>query len=44
MINFFNYIERESPVHRLTGATKLICLILRSGITKLFVDCLKLLA
>ena len=30
MINFFNYIERESPVHRLTGATKLICLILYS--------------
>lgn len=30
MINFFNYIERESPIHRLTGATKLICLILYS--------------
>lgn len=30
MINFFNYIERESPVHRLTGATKLICLLIYS--------------
>ena len=26
----FNYIERSSPVHRLTGATKLICLLLWS--------------
>jgi ABC-type cobalt transport system, permease component CbiQ and related transporters len=30
MINLFNYIERESPIHRLTGATKLLCLILYS--------------
>lgn len=28
MINLFNYIERPSPVHRLTGACKLVCLIL----------------
>ncbi|MDO4488599.1 MAG: energy-coupling factor transporter transmembrane component T [Eubacteriales bacterium] len=28
MVNLFNYIDRPSPVHRLTGATKLICLIL----------------
>ncbi|MDO4493903.1 MAG: energy-coupling factor transporter transmembrane component T [Clostridia bacterium] len=28
MTNLFNYIERESPVHRLTGATKFICLVL----------------
>lgn len=28
MTNLFNYIERESPVHHLTGATKFICLIL----------------
>ena len=28
MINLFNYIDRPSPIHRLTGATKLICLIL----------------
>lgn len=28
MTNIFNYVERNSPVHRLTGATKLVCLIL----------------
>lgn len=28
MTNLFNYIERSSPIHRLTGATKLICLLL----------------
>ena len=27
MTSIFNYIDRQSPVHRLTGATKLICLI-----------------
>lgn len=27
MINLFNYIERPSPIHRLTGACKLIALI-----------------
>jgi len=27
MINLFNYIDRPSPIHRLTGATKLLCLI-----------------
>ena len=27
MINLFNYIERPSPIHRLTGACKLLCLI-----------------
>ncbi len=27
MINLFNYIDRPSPVHRLTGACKLVCLI-----------------
>lgn len=27
MINLFNYIDRPSPIHRLTGATKLICLV-----------------
>ena len=26
----FNYIDRPSPIHRLTGATKLLCLILWS--------------
>ena len=30
MNNLFNYIEKESPIHRLTGATKLICLLLWS--------------
>lgn len=30
MINLFNYIDRPSPVHRLTGASKLICLLLWS--------------
>lgn len=28
MINLFNYIERDSVIHRLTGATKLVCLLL----------------
>ena len=27
MINLFNYIDRPSVIHRLTGASKLICLI-----------------
>ena len=30
MINIFNYIDRPSPIHRLTGATKLVCLLLWS--------------
>ena len=30
MINLFNYIDRPSPIHRLTGACKLVCLILWS--------------
>lgn len=30
MVNIFNYIERHSPIHRLTGATKLIVLLLWS--------------
>lgn len=28
MRNIFNYVERVSPVHRLTGASKLVCLLL----------------
>jgi len=28
MINLFNYIDRPSPIHRLTGATKLTCMLL----------------
>lgn len=30
MTNLFNYIDRPSPIHRLTGATKCICLLLWS--------------
>lgn len=30
MKNIFNYVDRPSPIHELTGATKLICLILWS--------------
>lgn len=30
MTNLFNYIDRPSPIHRLTGASKLLCLILWS--------------
>lgn len=30
MANLFNYIDRPSPIHRLTGATKLLCLLLWS--------------
>jgi len=30
VINLFNYIDRPSPIHRLTGASKLICLLLWS--------------
>lgn len=30
MVNLFNYIEKDSPVHRLTGAAKLVDLLLWS--------------
>ena len=30
MMNLFNYIDRSSPIHRLTGASKLFCLVLWS--------------
>ena len=30
MNNLFNYIEKKSPIHSLTGATKLVCLLLWS--------------
>ena len=30
MTNLFNYIDRPSPIHRLTGASKLLCLVLWS--------------
>ena len=28
MVKLFNYIERSSPIHRLTGAAKLLCMLL----------------
>ena len=28
MMNIFNYIDRKSPVHAMTGASKLVCLLL----------------
>jgi len=30
MINLFNYVEKKSPIHKLTGATKLVCFMLWS--------------
>ena len=27
MTNLFNYIDRPSPIHALTGASKLVCLL-----------------
>ena len=30
MTNIFNYIDRKSPVHAMTGASKLVCLLLWS--------------
>ena len=33
MINLFNYIERQSPIHRLTGASKLAALLLSNKIS-----------
>lgn len=30
MNNLFNYVDRPSPIHRLTGATKFVCLMLWS--------------
>lgn len=30
MVNLFNYVDRPSAIHRLTGATKLVCVILWS--------------
>ena len=38
MINIFNYIDRPSPIHRLTGATKLMCLLLWSFAAMLTYD------
>ena len=30
MVNLFNYIDRQSPIHSLAGATKFVCLMLWS--------------
>lgn len=38
MRNIFNYVERESPIHRLTGASKLVCLLLWSFAAMLTYD------
>ena len=38
MINIFNYIDRPSPIHRLTGATKLVCVLLWSFAAMLTYD------
>ena len=38
MRNIFNYVERDSPIHRLTGATKLVCLLLWSFAAMLTYD------
>ena len=34
----FNYIDRPSPIHRLSGATKLVCLLLWSFAAMLTFD------
>jgi energy-coupling factor transport system permease protein len=38
MQNLFNYIARKSPIHDLTGATKLVCLILWTFATMMTYD------
>lgn len=38
MINIFNYIDRPSPIHKLTGATKLVCVLLWSFAAMLTYD------
>jgi len=44
MTSVFNYIERKSPIHSLTGATKLLCLLLWSFAAMLTFDTRLLLA
>ena len=38
MTGVFNYIDRQSPIHRLTGATKLVCVLLWSFAAMLTYD------
>ena len=46
MINLFNYVDRPSPIHRLTGASKLICMLLWSisAMTSFYTPMLAVLA
>ena len=46
MINLVNYIDRPSPIHRLTGASKLICMLLWSisAMTSFYTPMLAVLA
>ena len=46
MITLFNYIDRPSPIHRLTGASKLICMLLWSisAMTSFYTPMLAVLA
>ncbi len=38
MQNLFNYISRQSPIHELTGATKLVCVLLWTFATMITYD------
>ena len=38
MQNLFNYISRKSPIHELTGATKLVCVLLWTFATMITYD------
>ena len=38
MKNLFHYLDRPSPIHRLTGAAKLVCVILWSLASMLTYD------
>lgn len=44
MRNLFNYIDRDSPVHRMTGASKFVCLILWSVASMITYDTRLLIA
>ncbi|MBR1710386.1 MAG: energy-coupling factor transporter transmembrane protein EcfT [Clostridia bacterium] len=38
MTNLFNYIDRPSPIHKMTGASKLVCLLLWSSAAMITYD------
>ncbi len=46
MINLFNYIDRPSAIHKLTGATKLVCMLswCLAGMTSFYTPLLVILA